>query len=312
MRWIAAGTVVLAATTGLVIEARGQNRPSSRDRPIEAGSSTTRAEGEAPLSPEASSARLATLERLHALGDPADAARDKPKDKAAEARAKVLREIYQERLRLIVEWDKASQAARGDDRPSASPEAESAELKATIESAKAALAQAAKNPTSLLPEAFRSPSASVAESALTEMNEAIRRAQETVEDLGKGLESLTVASGRKDSPTVSAAKAEREDSRKKVAALAPRRDQLQAALAKAASLEARELARERLANLEWEGKVEAERLRQVDSRLEVEGRRAAMSETRIEAQKLRLELARATLAASNRPIRPGSIAERKS
>ena len=112
--------------------------------------------------------------------------------------------------------------------------------------------------------------------------------------MSKELATLAPTPGRKASTPLAAAKAERDETRKRIAALGPRAVDAEAALAAASSAEGRELARERMVNLDWETKVEAERLKEVEARIDLETRREAVAAVKVQVLTVKLELAKAT------------------
>ena len=81
------------------------------------------------------------------------------------------------------------------------------------------MSRARTDPSSLLPEPFRNPSAPQVDAVL---KDAVDDAQDAVENVSKELAVLAASPGRKASTPLAAAKAERDETRKRIAALGPR------------------------------------------------------------------------------------------
>src|SRR5262249_39801814 len=125
---------------------------------------------------DAAKARAETIERLKAL--------PKATEKAESDTSKPLREILEERIRLLDEWDKQAAAIKEAEQPEVNPEREAKRLKAELESTRTLLERFAKDPSILLPEAFRKRSPRVTAAELSEMKEAIDEAQKDLDKEG--------------------------------------------------------------------------------------------------------------------------------
>jgi hypothetical protein len=233
--------------------------------------------------------RAARVEAQARLDAPA--AEAKPRDADA---AKRLVEALTDRLRLLGEWEQAAKERAEFEHPRVATEADAARLKADLEGARAELDQAAKDPSGLLPEAFRARPGRVTEALLAEMKEAIDAAQA---ELDRKAEGSGTASERKGAVSLSAMKAERDEIHRQCAALVGRRGDRAAAVTAAETAEARALATEALANVEWEARVAAERLRAKEAQIALEGRRAAVEELGQQVVEARREVAKRTLKA---------------
>lgn len=236
---------------------------------------------------EAAKVKLSAIERLRSLSEPPE--KGKERDKAGQARVAALREVFKTRERLVLDWERTVKARQAVLNPEPTPEGEAAELKTALERLKVGLARAKSDTTSLLPEAFRNPAAQPAEAIL---KDAVDDAQDEVEKITKELAILAVSPGRKTSTPLAAAKAERDETRKRIAALGPRAVDAEAALGAAATGDDREVARERMVNLDWDAKVESERLKEVEARIDLETRRAAVAELKAEVLHAKLDLAK--------------------
>lgn len=244
------------------------------------------------IAAEAAKARLFAIERLRTLGQPAE--KGLTRDKATESRLASLREVFKTRERLILDWEKTRKAHVAILNPEPSPESEVADLKVALEQLKVGLEKAKGDATSLLPENLRNLTQPATEAALSELKDAVNDADEDAANLTKELESLTAAQSRKTSTPLASAKAEREEIRKRIAALGPRATDADAVLSSATSSESREIARERIINLDWEGKLEAERLKEAEARIDLETRRVAVTEVKAQVLNLKLNLSKMT------------------
>jgi len=254
--------------------------------------------------------RLSTDVRLKELAAPE--AKDKPA-------ARAIGELLAERKRLLSEWEKAARDRAGAEHPEPSPEHEAAQNKADLEKTHALLEQAAKSPDSLLPEVFQAqaqaqaqaPGAGIApsEARLGEMKEAIDAARNELKDRAAELETLRADGTRTLTSQVAKERAERDKVHQEFVALTSRRGERSAAIASASSVEARDLARDRLINFDWEARVVAERLAAVEARISLAGRRLDLGTIQAQARSARVQLAKGVLERMEN--RYSAVAERQ-
>lgn len=265
--------------------------PPKGDSPDEAPAPA----GPPPIAPgtpaEANRTRLGVDARLREL-DAADPKRENPA-------LKPIREALDRRLVLLNQWVEANRQKAEALDPKPSPEQLAGEAKADLDRTRSLLDQAGKAPDGLLPEAFGPlpPGAQpkTGEVHLVEMKEAIDRARA---EGGAHANELDKARGDGTKPASAegaALRAEREKAHQSLAALAAARAEREAAITNAASPEARDLARERYANYEWECRVEAERLAASEARIALAGRRADLVAAQVQARVARLQLDRRLL-----------------
>jgi hypothetical protein len=249
----------------------------------------------APATPaDVARERLATDVRLKELA--AREVQDKPKTKP-------LVDLLGERLRLLGEWEKAFKVRGEFEKPVPSPEQEAAEQKADLEKTHALLEQATRSPDSLLPEVFQAPAptkptgagAAPPESRLGEMKVAIDAARNELKDRAAELESLRADGTRTLTAQAATFRADRDKSHQEFVALAARRGEREAAINSAPSPEARDLARERLANFDWEARVEAERLAVIEAKITLAGKKLDVGTFKIQAKAERVQLAKKIL-----------------
>jgi hypothetical protein len=251
---------------------------------------------------DATRERLATEARISALSSPEE------KDRPA---SKPLRELLMLRKGLLEAWEKANADRLEAENPKRSPESEAAEFKADLEKTRALLEQSSKAPDDLLPEVFqvKDTDARPSEGRLAEMKEAIDEARNELKDQAAQLEALRADGARGLAAQVTTLRLERDKVFQGVAGLNARRAQLQAGMASATSAEARDLARERLANFDWEARVEAERLAGIEARIAQASKRLDLGTFPIQARSARVQLAKRL--AERMEARYDALAERQ-
>jgi len=237
--------------------------------------------------PDPASARAAAASRLETLS--------KKDDKAAAPASKALREVFEERLKWVGEYEKAAKDRASAESPKLSPETQAAGWKSDLERVKAALAQTAKDPDALLPTEFRNLPPRVADSSRAEMKEAIDAAQGDLKDWTAKLELLRTSKSGAHSSALTEARARRDKMFQQVASLKARTLERTAAASEAKTPEARELAREKLANDRWELRAEQERLKAQEAAMALEARKAEFEGLNLQAHEAHVQLARKTL-----------------
>ena len=235
------------------------------------------------------------------------------KDKSAGTRSKPLRDALNERLAWIDELRKAMKELQNAENPKVNPAREAAALKAEIERSQAGLEQSAKKPDALLPEAFRNLAGKPIDVALKAMKEAIDDVEDELKDKRDVDDSEKIES--KDRPLktadpLSTLRVEREKLVQGRPGLASRRKDRETALASAQGPEGRNLAKELMINIEWETRVQAERLRAVDASIDLQTKRVALADLRRTARKSSTDLARKTLEIMQKRFR--DLADRQS
>jgi potassium efflux system protein len=235
--------------------------------------------------------RTETLERLKRLERPAEAV-----PAVAPVVAKGLREVLEERLHWLDEWDKAANARHDAEHPEPSAERQTAERNADLERVKALLEQSARDPEALLPAVFRTlpGQVQVSDPARAEMKEAIAGSLGERNDWTAKLEKERTDSANANS-ALPALRVERDKIHQRVTALKSRIAEREAAVAAARTPEEAELASERLINVQWESRVEGERLQVQEAKLGFEATRAALAALSIELFEAHVRLAARTL-----------------
>ena len=258
---------------------------SSTTAPADAASATI-----APATPaEANRELLATRARLDAL------ATAEEKDKPA---TRPLLDVLRVRRALLEDWKKANEARVGAEKPTRTPEAEADELKADLEKTRALLDQSAKSPDALLPEAFqvadrgKTGDSRRLETRLAEMKDAIDSARSELKDQAARLETLGAEGSRTLAAQIAALRLERDKVFQGLAALNAQRSERRGALSSIAAGEARDLAREKLVNLDWQARLEVERLAEKEAKAALDARRIDLGTLRVQARTARVQLAR--------------------
>jgi len=268
-------------------------RPDSEKPAAETGTSGT-ASATAEL--DAKAVRAETTEALKHLTRPSD-----PDSPAATPTSKALREVLEERIHWLDEWDK-TKAAEARHLAEPSPERQAAAMKADLERVKAQLDQAAKDPESLLPGVFRNPAGPVTDATRAEMKEAVEAAKSECHDCNANLEKLRASTAGTNN-TLSPLRVDRDKTHQRVAALKSRSDEREAAVATAKTPDEALLARERLVNFRWESRVELERLAVLEAQLAYEAARPDLAALNLQVLEAHAQLAARTLERIQRRYR---------
>ena len=208
----------------------------------------------------------AATERLRKLDE---SAKEDASNPARAEWSKALREALNQRLSLLKQLDEARKARSNAEHPRAGSEREAEEIAQDAAQARQALS-ALRDPAKIatfLPETFRKTSDRVPdEKHLTEMKDAIGAAQTSLKELRDELDSLESETERKArAEELNQIRARREKRKKTLAGLAASASQQDAALGAATTVEARELIRERIANVALQSRIENERVREDDA-----------------------------------------------
>jgi len=236
--------------------------------------------------------RLATEARLKELASP------EAKGKSA---TKVIGDLLGERRRLLGEWEKAARERASAEHPEPSPEREAAESKADLEKSRALLDQSARSPDLLLPEVFQAraqavgPGGSRSEARLGEMKEAIDAARNELKERSAELEALRSEGTRSQTAQIASLRAERDKLHQGLVALNAGRGDRDGAVRQASTAEGRDFARDRLANFEWESRVEAEQIAALEARIALASKRLDLGAVRVQARASRVQLAKKVL-----------------
>ncbi len=222
--------------------------------------------------------------------------------KAADAKdnpaTKPIKEVLERRLQLLELWKKEFKGRQEAEHPSPSPEQVAAEVKVDLERTKALLDQSNKTPDALLPEVFQPLAAEASktrEVRLAEMKEAIDAARAEVKERSTELEAFRGEGVKNRGGEVATLRAARDKAHQEVSALSAGRAEREAAIANAGSAEARELARDKFTNYEWECRVGAESLALLEAKINLASRRLELGSLQAQAKAGHVELGRKLL-----------------
>ncbi len=258
----------------------GQENPAAADS--KSGSASN-----GPTEADIASLRTTTTEKLGKL--------PKADDKSATTVSKVLRELFEDRLKWLDEWGKAVKDRLAAENPEPNPVKQASKWRADLEQTNGALAQISKDAEAVLPPAFRKLPVTVPESQRLEMKETIDTAQSDLKDASSQLERARASTVGKDASGLASLRAARDQTYKRVVGLKTRGVEAEAAVNQAKSPQAHDLAQERLINVQWESRVEAERLRGLEAQLVLEAKRSDLSGVHLQLLEAQVKLAQTTL-----------------
>jgi hypothetical protein len=214
---------------------------------------------------------------------------------AESAADKQLRELLQERLRLLEEYDKASAEFKKAVHPEPTAEQQATEARGELVRLQALLAQAAMHPEVLLPPSFPVPGAAARPAVSAEMKEALEAATGALKEYKAKLESLRTEVVNWEG-LQNARRAERDKLFQVVAAMKARGvEREETAGPVSASGPARRLARERQVNAEWKARVEAMRLQAVEAQIALEAKLSGVRELGVQVGQVQVQVAEKTL-----------------
>jgi potassium efflux system protein len=141
------------------------------------------------------------------------------------------------------------------------------------------------------------------------MKEAIEAARNELKELASQLETLRTEATRGHASRLTSLRTERDKSFQAVTAFNARRDERQAAIASATSDEAREVAREKFTNFEWEARIEIEKLAEIEANINLATKRLDLGIFQIQAKAAHTQLAK--LLTERMEARYAAMAERQ-
>jgi hypothetical protein len=214
---------------------------------------------------------------------------------------KQLRELLQERLRLLDEYDKAAASFKKAAHPEPNPEQRANDARGELVRLQAQLAQAAKHPEVLLPPAFSGPGANAgARPAVSaEIKEALEATTGEVKEYKAKLESLRTEVANWEG-LQNARRADRDKLFQVVAAMKARgadreEPKVPSSATSSSSAPARRLVRERQVNAEWKSRAEAMRLQTVEAQIALEAKLVGVRELAVQVGQLKVQVAEKTL-----------------
>ena len=221
---------------------------------------------------------------------------DKTGKDGSPAMPKPLRDLLEERLKLLGEWDKAYKSRQEAEHPKKSPEQQISEIKAELARVQSTLDKSAKDTSIILPAAFRQPAKDLG-AVSAEMKECIDAAKAELKDWKNKFEKIRSAeASRTTTSSIAALRNQRDKLQQSVASLAPRRKEIEAAVTEAKSPDEQALANERLATFELESKVEVERLLGQEARISLEMKRISLPDLEKKTCEAHIELTSKSLS----------------
>jgi hypothetical protein len=209
---------------------------------------------------------------------------------------KQLRDLFQERLRLLDEYDKTTMAFKKAAHPERSPEQQANDARVDLMQLQAQLARATMHPEVLLPPAFSGPGANAGSRSgvSAEMREALEAATGELKEHKAKLDSLRTEVANWEG-LQNARRAERDKLFQVVAAMkargADRDETTPPSSASSSSPPARRLARERQVNADWKSRVEAIRLQAKEAQIALEAKLTGVRELTVQVGQLQVQVA---------------------
>lgn len=276
---------VLLAVGGLTSVSKGAGPPAEAPRvsgTAEPASAPATKPAPSPATPpvapsDVAKARADAEGRLKMLGD--------AKQKGAALPLKGLRELLEQRLELLKQWDDVAKVRHDAEHPEPDPVRQAAEAKLDAERIRESLDQFAKNPHGQLPASFRglSTATAVTERLLGEIKESIDNAQGDLKDWTEKLEKLKTDASSQPGSALAKLRADRDKVHQGIATLKAARPDREAAVTSAKTPADRAIALERLVNEQWKLRVEEERLAGLEARLVLEGRLTDLAAVQLQA-----------------------------
>lgn len=289
--WVAALVCLsLSGPSGAVAQTASA-RDQAHDRTIPSGA---RALDPAAVRSEAK----ATIERLDAQAKgsasalkPGDSRALSPRDAAYN---KQLRELLDERLRLLDLYDQAVKEHDAFVKGAVSPEQERSAVKAELARITQRLTEAQTNPDVLLQSPFRAPAGDGSTALSLELKESLDAIAAAIKDDRAKLDLARAEKEKFDGPH-DPRRQERDKLFQRVAAYDAKRSEFETAVAAASNASKRRLAQERLVNFDWQVKEEKERLAIMEAQIAAQTNRSDVREWEIELLSARLRLSEQTL-----------------
>lgn len=213
-----------------------------------------------------------------------------------------VRELLEERLKLLEEYGKELAAFQKASHPEPSPEKQSDEAQTELARLQALLSQAARHPEVLLPQAFR---ASGRPAVSVEMKDAIQAAASDRKECQAKLEAIRAEAAEVEARQ-NARRADRDKLFQAVAAMKARGPERPEAAAEAtpapasaspaATAASQRLAHERRENADWKARLATARLRAIEAQIALEARMASVRELLIQVAQAQEQVASRTLA----------------
>ncbi len=188
-----------------------------------------------------------------------------------------MREVLNERLKWLDDYDRTNQALQKVINPDPSPETQRNEAKAELLRLQEIFNQTAVSADPLLPPVFRNSRAIDVNALASEMRNALEAERNDLKQWEGKLETLRMEIAKSESSR-NTRRTERDKLFQRVATLKAKSAEFEERVAAALTSEGMQLAHEKLVNFQWESRVESLRLRLIEAELALERRIAGVRE----------------------------------
>jgi potassium efflux system protein len=207
---------------------------------------------------------------------------------------KSIRDLLRDRLIRIEEFDRLSAALQRASHPEPSPEQQAAQAKTELARVQPMATQAAKAPETLLPAPFRVSGKRITREMTAEMKDLLDATTKEWNEWKVKIETLRNLVANWEG-LQKARRTERDKLFQQVASLKAKTKEYEAAVGNAQTSSARQLAAERLVNLEWDARVESLRLQVIEAQIGLEVKLADVRELDLQVHRAHLRVAESTL-----------------
>jgi potassium efflux system protein len=207
-------------------------------------------------------------------------------DRAAD---KSIRDLLNERLRWLDEYERTTQVLQKAISPDPSPEKQCEDAKAELLQLHDTLNQATVSPDSLLPTVFRNPRANDVNAVGLEMRNALETERTDLKQWEAKIENLRIEIAKAESSR-NTRQSDRDKLFQRVANLKAKSPEIEARVTAALSSEARQVAQEKLVNFEWESRVENLRLRLIEAQLALDRKIAAVRDLNLQIYQVQVQV----------------------
>jgi hypothetical protein len=208
---------------------------------------------------------------------------------------KPIQKLLQDRLHMLDEHSKLTLALREATSPEVSPEHQAEQLRAELKQIQVMLAQADKNPQTLLPSSFHKAPGMAPPALVSEMKDAIDAATHELGEWKNKAETLKT--GRADRENQKKARAvERDKVFKLVTAWTAQSVEYEKAVTDAQTVEDGRLAQERLVSFQLAIRLESLRLHVIEAQISLDARLAGIRDLEAQVCLFRIQLAERALS----------------
>jgi potassium efflux system protein len=205
-----------------------------------------------------------------------------------------IRELLQERIVQLDEYDKVSAALHQANQTEQSAQRQAREAKDELERLERQVAQAEKAPETMLPHSFRGSTAEISADQASAMRDALDATTKEWKDWKQKIETLRSMIANWDR-LQKARQTERDKLFERVTNMRAKTKEFETAVGDARTSSARRLAQERLVNLECESQVAAVRLQFLEAQIALEAKLADVRGLDVRIHRAHIQIAQRTL-----------------